>query len=127
MPRPNIPTLRDDTALTHLEKWFFVCLTDLCDERGRCQRSVRELHRLTHVSLGGISEMLHHLVEMGYIRASPSPDGRGKDTWLIFLTEKGLLGDNETLPPKPPATMPDPATIEAGDIRIKISFEPREY
>jgi len=127
MPRlPDNAALRKDRSITHLEKWFFTCLVDLADERGRLHQSVRALSSATRISASQISEMLRRLVATGYLRGSLSPDARGKSIWLIFLTEKGLLPEGEQGPKRLPITLPGPATIDAGPVRITLIVEPRE-
>jgi hypothetical protein len=127
MRQPDFEFLSRAKDLRPTEKWFFARLVHLCDDQGRLHRSVAYLHAHTGVSTGHTGHVIRHLNETGYIRATIAKTSRGHETWLLFLTGKGLLPEGEHAPrPKPPMPLPGPATLEAGNIRITIQVEPRE-
>lgn len=124
----NMPQLMAERSLSTSEKLFYIYLAlNLCDERGRCQLPIRELHERTHLSNGKLNESIPKLVRAGYIWAKLQPGFTGRQSWLLTLTDYGLLKEEEQPAPMPaPITLPAPATLEAGPVRITITFEPRE-
>ena len=127
MKRLNTKQLMAERALTTAEKLFFVYLVlDLCNESGVCHLPVTELASRTRLAGSTVSTSIRKLVETGYIRGTKAVNRSGHESWLIHLTEYGVLKEGEAEPAKPVFLLPEPASIEAGPVRIIIRVEARD-
>lgn len=74
--------------LSHAEKWLYVCLKDLCGDKGTCFRTLRVLSEETDVSTGSLSKMIPHLHRVGLIHAEKKRRTEsGKEVWHITIAD----------------------------------------
>lgn len=74
--------------LSHAEKWLYVCLKDLCGDKGTCFRTLRALSEETDVSTGSLSKMIPHLHKAGLIHAEKKRrSASGKEVWHISIVD----------------------------------------
>ena len=75
-------------ALSHAEKWLYVCLKDLCGDKGTCFRTLRTLSEETDVSTGSLSKMIPNLHKYGLIHAEKKRRTEsGKEIWHISIVD----------------------------------------
>jgi len=123
----NTRQLMAERKLTTTEKLFYIYLVqDICNDTGICHIPITELHKRTLIAGSSLSTSIRKLIETGYIRGTLTPNRSGHDAWLIHLTEYGLLREGEREPTKPALILPEPASIDAGPVRITITVEPRD-
>jgi len=74
--------------LSHAEKWLYVCLKDLCGDKGTCFRTLRALSEETDVSTGSLSKMIPSLHKVGLIHAEKKRRTEsGKEVWHITIAD----------------------------------------
>jgi len=74
--------------LSHAEKWLYVCLKDLCGDKGTCFRTLRSLSEETDVSTGSLSKMIPNLHKVGLIHAEKKRRSEsGKEVWHITIAD----------------------------------------
>lgn len=76
--------------LSHAEKWLYVCLKDLCGDKGVCFRALRVLSEETDISTGSLSAMIPHLHAAGLIHAEKkrrSNNPTAKEVWHITIVD----------------------------------------
>lgn len=74
--------------LSHAEKWLYVCLKDLCGDKGVCFRTLRSLAEETDISLGSLSTMIPKLQKAGLIHAEKKRRSlTGKEVWHISIVD----------------------------------------
>lgn len=74
--------------LSHAEKWLYVCLKDLCGDKGTCFRTLRALSEETDVSTGSLSKMIPNLHKHGLIHAEKKRRTEsGKEVWHITIAD----------------------------------------
>jgi predicted transcriptional regulator len=74
--------------LSHTEKWLYVCLKDLCGDKGTCFRTLRALSEETDISTGSLSKMVPNLHRAGLIHAEKKRRTEsGKEVWHISITD----------------------------------------
>lgn len=76
--------------LSHTEKWLYVCLKDLCGDRGMCYRTLKVLSEETDLSTGNLSTGIRNLHEAGLIHAEKkrrTNNPTGKEVWHITIVD----------------------------------------
>jgi hypothetical protein len=74
--------------LSHAEKWLYVCLKDLCGDKGTCFRTLRSLSGETDISIASLSKMIPHLHSEGLIHAEKKRRSEsGKEVWHISIVD----------------------------------------
>lgn len=76
--------------LSHTEKWLYVCLKDLCRDKGTCYRTLKVLSQETDLSTGNLSTGIRNLHEAGLIHAEKkrrSNNPTGKEVWHITIVD----------------------------------------
>lgn len=74
--------------LSHAEKWFYVCLKDLCGDKGTCFRTLRSLSEETDISIASLSKMIPNLHKYGLIHAEKKRRSEsGKEVWHITIAD----------------------------------------
>src|SRR5437879_13149470 len=74
--------------LSHAEKWLYVCLKDLCGEKGMCYRTLRSLSEETNISIASLSSMIPNLQKAGLIHAEKKKrSNSGKEIWHISIVD----------------------------------------
>ena len=76
--------------LSHTEKWLYVCLKDLCGDRGMCYRSLRALSQETDLSTGNLSTGIRKLHDAGLIHAEKKRRNNNptqKEVWHISIVD----------------------------------------
>ena len=76
--------------LSHTEKWLYVCLKDLCGDRGMCYRTLKVLSEETDLSTGNLSTSIRNLHDAGLIHAEKkrrSNNPTGKEVWHITIVD----------------------------------------
>jgi DNA-binding transcriptional regulator GbsR (MarR family) len=76
--------------LSHTEKWLYVCLKDLCGDRGMCYRTLRVLAQETDLSTGNLSTGIRKLHEAGLIHAEKkrrTNNPTAKEVWHITIVD----------------------------------------
>lgn len=103
--------------LTHTDKWFYVCLHNICGEQRSCAMSLRSLSTETGIGIAKLSESITTLHASGLIKAEKKRRTTGgNEVWHISLLElsAGQLSQLPQITDKPkrikPATpgKPDP-------------------
>jgi hypothetical protein len=74
--------------LSHAAKWLYVCLKDLCGDKGTCFRTLRSLEEETDISTGSLSRMIPELHKAGLIHAEKKRrSAHGKEVWHISIVD----------------------------------------
>jgi DNA-binding transcriptional regulator GbsR (MarR family) len=76
--------------LSHTEKWLYVCLKDLCGDRGTCYRTLKVLSQETDLSTGNLSTGIRNLHAAGLIHAEKkrrSNNPTAKEVWHITIVD----------------------------------------
>lgn len=74
--------------LTLGDKWLYVCLKDLCGDRGVCFRSLRSLSAETSISMASLSTMIPKLAASNLIHAEKKVrSASGKAVWHISIVD----------------------------------------
>jgi hypothetical protein len=74
--------------LSPTQRWFYVCLKDLCGDRSTCYRTLRTLAEETGISTGMLSESIRTLHEHGLIHAEKKRRTTGgKEVWHITIVD----------------------------------------
>src|SRR6266568_2870445 len=76
--------------LSHTEKWLYVCLKDLCGDKGVCYRTLKVLAQETDLSTGNLSTGIRRLHEAGLIHAEKkrrSLNPTAKEVWHISIVD----------------------------------------
>jgi hypothetical protein len=95
---PRILRTEYDT-ITAAQKWLYVCLKDLCGEKGTSFRSLRKLAKETGLSAAMLSTSIRTLHDVGLIHAEKKKRTDGEDevgnvVWHITIVDIWKANDD---------------------------------